>query len=206
MKTTAWIIISMVLLIAGCGDGSEKYTFASQFAELRALDQQYNTSFKFERLDRQMVPLENIDPLLEELEEKKREVKKADPTNEAAAIIDFMEVRKLMLLAQKNFQSGVKIGDIGLVTDAKGYSCSEAKYILDAAYYFNETWSYGVAAESRLDDLLFKYAEVPQLQALVGLDENKTAFYNSPLDKIKNIARNNYEALGKNCKIRVVTN
>lgn len=206
MKTTAWIIISMVLLIAGCGTDSEKYTFANQFAELQIVDQQYNASFKFEKLDRQMVPLENIDPLLEELKEKKQEVEKADPANETEAIIDFIEIRKLMLLAQKNFQLGAKIGDIGSVSDAKGYSCSEAKYILDAAYYFNETWSYGVTAESRLDDLLFKYAEVPQLQALVGLDENKTAFYNSPLDQIKNIARNNYEALGKNCKIRVVTN
>lgn len=206
MKTTAWIIIGMALLIAGCGAGSEKYTFANRFAELRVLDQEFNTSFKTERVGKQMVVLENIDPLLEKLEERKREIEKATSTSETAAILDFVEIRKLMLLAQKNFQLGVKIGDIGLVTDAKGYSCSEVKYILDAAYYFNESWSYGVTAESRLDDLLFKYAEVPRLQEVVGLDENKTAFYSSPLDQIKNIARNNYEALEKNCKVRVVTN
>ena len=207
MNKTIWILLIGLIGIVGCNSNSssQEYTFAAQFAELQALDQEFNASFKLEQLDRTMVPLENIDSLLEQLEKKKKEIEKQTATNDTAAILAFIEVRRLMLSSQKMFQLGKRIGDIGLVTDKKGYSCSEVKYILDAAYYFNESWVYGLQAQSKLDDVLFEFRDLPEVQNLIGVDDNKTAFYLSPLDQVKNIVRNNYEALQKNCRVQVVT-
>src|SRR3989344_4157367 len=78
MNKTIWILLIGLIGIVGCNSNSssQEYTFAAQFAELQALDQEFNASFKLEQLDRTMVPLENIDSLLEQLEKKKKEHKK----------------------------------------------------------------------------------------------------------------------------------
>lgn len=208
MKRGYMLLCCIVLLVlTGCleNKGNREYTFAEGFSDLATIDKEFNASFKEERLYFAMVPLEKIDPLMEKVEERKKKVQAAKESQEREALLQFIEIRKLMLLAQRNFHLAEKIGDIGLVTDKGGYKCAEAKYILDAAYYYNESWSYARQAQLKLDDLLYEQREVPRLQHLVGLNENKTAFYKSPLDNLKEITRLNHEALEKNCKIQVVT-
>lgn len=203
-KRYLWLFISL-FLISSC-KSIQPYTFTQGFQELQLLDTQYNASFKTERLNATMVPLDKIDPFLTELDKFQEKIEETKDSTEKEALLLFIDIRKDMLLSQKNFLLGQKIGDIGLVKDNKGFRCAEAKYLLDTAYYFNESFTYGRRAQSELDDLLYEYREVAQLQDLVGLNQNKTAFYKSPLDHIKNIVRDNTDALAKNCKIKVVTN
>ena len=207
-KTTFYgLIIGMCLLIAiaGCKPKEKSPTFAEGFQQLEDLDKKFNASFKQEQLNTSMVAVEKSDVLIKELEAFEKNLKKKAPSKDQEALLFFINIRKDMLLSQKYYQLGEKIGDIGLVKDEKGFSCSEIKYLLDAAHYFNLSFVHGYNAVSHLDDLLYQYRDVSQLQDLVGLNQNKTAFYKSPLDHAKNVDRDNTLALEKNCRFKVVT-
>ncbi len=206
MKIGLWIVLVILIVISSCTNAGKKdYTFAEGFAELQKLDTAHNASFKNEQLNSTMVPLDNIDPLLEQLDLMQGNIQRAQESDNKEALVRFIAIRKDMLLAEKNFQLAQKIGDIGLVTDENGFSCAEARYILDAAYLYNESFTYARRAEFSLDDLLYWFGDVSQLQDLVGLNKQKTAFYKSPLDHVHKIVQTNQETLEKNCKIKVVT-
>ncbi|MBI1972759.1 hypothetical protein HYS50_02015 [Candidatus Woesearchaeota archaeon] len=203
-KRYLWLLL-LPFLISSC-KAPQPYTFAQGFQDLQLVDTQYDASFQQERLNGTMVLLDQIDPLLAELDKFQENVEKTQDSRDREALLIFIDIRRDMLLSQKNFLLGQKIGDIGLVKDSKGFKCAEAKYLLDTIYYFNESVTYGRRALFDLDNLLYKYQDVQQLQDLVGLNQNKTAFYKSPLDHLKNVIRENTDALAKNCKIKVVTN
>ncbi len=196
----------VMLLLAGCISNewsNREYSFAQGFVELTELDKEFNASFKDERLNVTMVPLENIDALLASHEEMKSNIEKTKDSQDKKALLKFIDIRKNMVLAEKNFQLAENIGPIGLVRD--GFGCGEAKYILDASYYYNETFTYARKAQFDLDDLLYEYRELPRVHELVGVNKNKTAFYKSALDDVRKIVDTNLDALQKNCKIKVVT-
>ena len=197
--------ICILVLVGGCKQKEQSPTFAEGFQQLADLDKKFNASFKQEQLNQSMVAEEKTDAFIKELEAFKKNLQKKLPSKDQEALLFFMDIRKDMLLSQKYYQLGEKIGDIGLVKDESGFSCSEIKYLLDAAHYFNLSFVHGSSAVSHLDDVLYQYQDVNQLQDLVGLNQNKTAFYKSPLDHAKNVARDNMQALEKNCRFKVVT-
>ncbi len=207
MKQGFFIVFIGLLLISSCTNTwkNKDYSFADGFADLQELDKTYNATFKEEQLNATMVSVENIDPLLEQLQERQENIEETKESDDKQALLFFIDIREDMLLAEKNFQFAQKIGDIGLVTDEKGFSCAEARYILDAAYYYNESFTYARKAQFKLDDLLYRFGSVAQLQDLIGINQQKTAFYKSPLDHVHKIIQMNHEALEKNCKIKVVT-
>ena len=203
-----WIMLIMgVIALNACSfiGGGGDYSFAEGFADLAVLDAQYNVSFKEEKLGKWMVTLEDVDTFLEKLREIEKNVQKTKESRDKEALLIFIDIRKGMIVAGKNYQLAQNIGDIGLVQDGAGYSCGEAKYILDTAYLLNQSFVTARKVISALDDLLYQYQDVEQLQELVGLNQNKTQFYKSPLDEVSKTIRLNHEALEKNCKIRVVT-
>lgn len=202
-KITILLLFLSLILIAGCNQ--KEYTFAEGFQKVVELDAKYNGSFKEEGINYTVVPLENIDEYLKEIGEFEKDIRAGKDTRDKEALLLFINVRKNMLSAEKNYQLALQIGDIGLVTDEKGFTCGEARYILDVAYYYNETFTDARAAEFGLDDLLYAYADIDQLLALVGVDDEKTRFYLSPLDDIDKTMRTNRAELEKNCKIKVVT-
>lgn len=204
MRNIAVILMVAFLGLIGCTLEKE-YTFAQGFADLQELDAAYNASFKEEKLGKMMIPLENVDVFLEKLEETEEDVKETKDSRDKEAVLVFISIRKAMVISEKNYQLARKIGNIGLVEDKEGFTCGEAKYILDTAYLFNESFVAARKAISALDDLLYYYRDVEQLQELVGLDENKTQFYDSSLDILSKTIKLNHQALENNCKIKVVT-
>jgi len=203
-KRYLWLLL-LPFLISSC-KAPQPYSFVQGFQDLQLLDTQFNASFKHERLNGTIIPLDKIDIFLAELDKFQGNVEKTQDSRDKEALFLFLDIRRDMLLSQKNYHLAENIGDIGLVTDQKGFHCAEAKYLLDTVYYFNLSFIHGRRALFDLDDLLYKYQDVQQLQELVGLNQNKTAFYKSPLDHLKNIIRDNTDTLAKNCRIKVVTN
>ena len=207
MKRTLWLIMVLLIGVVGCNNewNNREYSFAQGFADLKALDEEYNASFKEERLGKISISLENVDPFLKALAVIESNIEDTKDNRDKEALLVFISIRKGMILAEKNYQLAKEIGNIGLVEDEGGFTCGESRYILDTAYLFNESFSTAKQVIYLLDDLLYHYRDVEQLQELVGLDENKTQFYLSPLDDMSKTIKLNYVALEKNCKIRVVT-
>ena len=207
MKWTLLSMIGLAVFLVSCSgpDFSEKiYTFAEGFAELQEIDQQFNTSFHDERLNVTMVAPENIDPLIEAIKEFKAKVEQTQNNEDRAALLDFASARVFMLLSQKSFQKAQDIGDIGLVSDKAGFSCSETPYILQTAAYLNQSYNNAIKARDGLDRILFEYQKVPNVRALIGVNKQKAWFYYSPLDDIKNKVRNNHRVIDGFCKKTVV--
>jgi len=115
-----------------------------------------------------------------------------------------MNIRIFMLLSEKHFQIAGNIGDIGLVGDEKGFSCSESPYILEVANELNKSYTLAIKTTSGIDTILYQHREVEQLQNLIGMNQNKTAFYYSHFNTIKTIVKTNIESVQKFCKAKVV--
>ena len=175
-------------------------TFEEGFDELKEIDEKYNTSFHVEMLNGTMVAKDDIPLMLEELKEFEGSLS-ASSSPEMDALFLFVDIRKLMLTSQWYFQLGEEIGDVGLVNDESGFSCGESQDILNAAFYFNESFAYGFQAEEEIDELLYINKYHPTLWKLVGVDDQKTRFFKSDLKYIRHIPLNNLKSLEVYCGI-----
>ena len=204
-KSTTWYfaaaIFILALVLAALFWGKD-YTFEKGFEAFTEIDQKYNTSFHTEMLNETMPAKDDIPLIIEDLAafEKKLDPSSDDP--EVKALFLFSDIRKLMLTSQWYFRFGEEIGDIGLAADEDGFSCAEAQYIIDSAFYYNESFIYGSQAEEELDDLLYMYKYHPTMWDLIGIEENKTRFYLSDLKYIRHIPLNNLKSLDVYCGIR----
>jgi hypothetical protein len=183
----------------------EKYSFEEVFNQVKFLDEKYNTDFKKEDLTRVIIDYQNIDPYLEELSSFRGKVVKTynNPTDEEKAIITLIDARTLMLLSQKNYHQAKIYGGRGVVTDIEGFSCSEAGYIINAAYYYNLTWASGVQAYITLDQLLDVYRDVPNVWDLVGINKDKPLFFYASIGDIKMEVTTSVYALENFCLINL---
>ena len=186
------IVIILYLLLK-----PSKITFEKGFHDMLKLDDRYNASFKFERLNQTMVDVDKIDLFIKDLEEFKEKLLKYENKSDIQALNLLLNARINMLRSEKYFFLGRNIGDIGI--SAGGFRCSEAPYLINAAYYYNNSYKYGIQAYSQLDDLLNIYKDVPNLKKLVGIDETKVKFYASPIFNAKAIAEINIGALSRYC-------
>jgi hypothetical protein len=148
-----------------------------------------------------MVPLDEIPLLIEDLKEFENSLNKKSNDVEVKALFLFTDIRKLMLTSQWYFQQGKALGDTGLVNDASGLSCKEAEQIIDGAFFFNESYIYGLYAEDEIDDLLYMYKYHPRVWNLVGIDKDRVDFFKSDLKHIKHIPINNLKSLEVYCGI-----
>ena len=199
------LFILAALLLAGCIQ--QQYTFKQGFEEVLALDEKYNASFYDEAIDpgnrynsslflpvqgRILVPLENIDPFIEDLDMIKDRISKEDPTSHTAALTEFIEFRKKMLDMQRYYQKGdikkeslVKGSLIAgpkrsAVISLRGFKCSEGLDIYEAAEYYNKSANLGKEAVDMMDDMLNKYQQDPDVPAVVGLDNSDPALTKRP--------------------------
>ena len=192
---TVAIIIAAVILFLILRP--KEITFEKGFHNMLKLDERYNASFKFERLNQTMVDVDKIDPFIKDLEKFKEKISKYDDNSDIQALNLLLDARINMLRSEKYFFLGREIGDIGIA--AGGFRCSEASYLINAAYYYNSSFKYGVHAYSQLDDLLNIYKNVTNLRKLIGIDETKIKFYASPVFGAEAIADSNIDALVKYC-------
>ncbi len=155
-------LLLALLLIIGCQSG-----FEGIFNEIEGISREHGTSFFKEELNKTVVPLEKIMPLIADIEA----VKTSD--NASAR---FKEARINMLRSQLYWQLALDIGNVGRTED--GFSCKEKPHIEKAGDYFNKTHFYGLAAYNGLDLLLRDY---PEYRDIIGLGDNKTNFFYSPI-------------------------
>lgn len=197
--------VLLVILIIGITlvrQSGKELSFEEGFHDLQEIDKKYNASFHTEVLNETMVSLDEIPKLIEDINSFEDSLNKNSNSAEVKGLFLFTDIRKLMLTSQWYFQKGKALGDTGLVNDDLGFSCNEAQDIIDTAFFFNESFVYGLQAEEEIDDLLYMYKDHPLLWELVGIDANKTRFFRSDLHHIKHIPMNNLKSLEVYCDLK----
>ncbi len=197
------IIAAIVIIIALKGFESKKeYSFEEGFAKLQEIDQKYSTSFHREKLNGSMPSVETIPLIMEEIKKFEETLDKGSSEVETQGIFLFSDIRKLMLTSEWYFLQATEIGDVGIVNDPEGFSCREAPEIIDATFYYNESFVYATQAQSEIDDLLYMYKYHPNVWGLVGIGVNKTRFFGSDLKSIRHTVINNMQSLEVYCNMK----
>lgn len=174
-------------------------SFASGFNKIQRIEVRYNGDFRNEKINDTKINREDFDKFVEDLEAFNKNLLGKKNTTDVQALNKFTNIRTDMLKSEKFFKLGDDIGDIGKATDSDGFKCSEMNYLLNAAYYFNRSWTYGIKVQLDLDDLLVQYKQVPKLRELVGIDDTKTRFFKSDLRMVKRFSLNNIDSLTYYC-------
>src|SRR3989344_9293624 len=138
-------------------------SFSGGFSKIQRIEAQYNGDFRYEKINVTSIKREDFNRFIEDLEEFNDDLLNKRNTTDVQALDKFAQIRMSMLKSEKFFRLGDDIGNVGKVKDIDGFRCSEMNYILNAAYYFNRSWTYGVDTQLELDDLLVQYKKVPKL-------------------------------------------
>ena len=102
-------LLLALILIAGCQN-----TFEGTFNKIEKISKEHDTSFFTEELNRTVVPLPEIMPLIKDIES----VKADDNASER-----FIEARINMLRSQLYWQLAMNLGSLGRADD--GFYCKE---------------------------------------------------------------------------------
>ena len=194
LKKQKWKVFGalVILIVIALVLNQKQTSFEEGFKTLEKLDARYNTNYHNERLNKTMIDLEFTDPIIEDIEKWEKKWTKEENTTDTRALLLFTNIRKNMITSQKFWRLGEEFGSVGRAGD--GFRCNEEPFIINAAYYYNQSWVKGLDAQLKLDTLLYEYREVRRLRELVGIDNAK-----SPLRDIKNIAVNNIALLELHC-------
>lgn len=176
------LLLALVLLI-GC-----QADFKANFNKFEKISAKYDTSFFNEKLNGSEVPLTKIEPLITDIES----VEVSDN-----ASIRFKAARINMLKSELYWQLARDIGSIGRADD--GFYCKEKEYLERAGDYFNKTHYYGLNAYNSLDLLL---RDFPEYQDIIGIGNNKTRFYSSPIFWAGERAKYNTDLFKQVCLIK----
>ncbi len=196
------VVFSMLMLVLLVIVLYRNYRYASferGFSDVQKIEAGYNGDFRNEKVNATSIKREDFDKLIKDLEDYNKKLLKKVNTTDVQSLAKFINARIAMLKSEKFFKLGDDIGNIGKATDPEGFKCSEINYLLNAAYYFNRSWTHGVNSLLELDDLLSQYKKVPKLHELVGIDKTKTAFYKSDLKEVKHFPLNNMYSLAYYC-------
>ena len=196
------VVIAIATIILLTSEQKKVYTFEEGFYQLQEIDRKFNTSYHREELNETMPPIETIPVILEEIKKFESMLDKKSPSLDMKALFIFSDIRKVMLTSEWYFQKGKEIGNKGLVNDAEGFSCREAPEIIDATFYFNESFIYATQAQSEIDDVLYMYKYHPDVWRLMGIDQNRTRFFRSDLKHIRHTVLNNMKSVDVHCNIR----
>lgn len=198
------IAIMAIIFLLLLTQTTRNFTFEEGFEEITKLDERYETSFKTEKLTTNLVNYKNVDPYVKDLGELREEVSiSIDKTysKEKEALLLFIDARALMLLSQKSYIMAETIGPRGLAEGEQGFSCLDAGYLINGAYYINKSYGAGLEAYLLLDRLLGNYQTVPTVWKLVGVNEEKPKFFYSNLGGMKTTVDRNILALEEFCLI-----
>lgn len=200
-KYAVYGLITLILLvIAFFSIKSYLYpSFENGFSKIQRIEAGYDGDFRNEKINATSIKREDFDRFIEDLEEFNDALLSKENTTDVQALNKFVNARISMLKSEKFFKLGDDIGNIGKVTDVDGFKCGEMNYILNAAYYFNRSWTYGVETHLELDDLLVQYKKIQKLHELVGIDDTKTKFYKSDLRAVKHFSLSNIRSLEYYC-------
>ena len=174
------LLLLALVFIIGCQE-----EFEATFNKFEKISSKYDTSFFTERLNGSEVELSKIQPLINEIEDVK--------VDENVSI-RFKEARINMLKSQLYWQLAMDIGLVGRADD--GFRCSEKPFLDKAGDYYNKTYYYGLSAYNELDLLL---RDFPEYWDTIGIRENRTFFYDSPIFWAGERARHNRELYVKIC-------
>lgn len=195
------IAIALIIIVFGSFNAKKEYSFEEGFAKLQQIDQKYDTSFHNEQLNVSMPSVEIIPLIIEDIKEFEETLDESSSDVDTQGIFFFSDIRKLMLTSEWYFLQAAEIGEAGIVNDPGGFSCREAPEIIDATFYYNESFMYAAQAQSEIDDLLYMYKYHPDVWRLVGIDLNKTRFFKSDLKSVRHTIINNLESLKVYCGI-----
>ncbi len=181
-------------------------TFEEGFEIMQQIDKKHKAVFKKEVLGGEVVKLENIEPIKADLM-KFLEAMGADMDfvvnlenktgrTEYDKVLLFIGARVEMLNAEEQLQLGYKYGNAGLVGD--GFYCTEKEMILESTQHFEESIKHASLAQDYLDYILSGSEEIWEL---IGTNENKPAFYNSPLQEMMKQIGTNRKVVQKNCPL-----
>ena len=174
------LLLLALVFIVGCQEN-----FEATFDKFEDISEKYDTSFFNEKLNGSEVELNKIQPLINEIEAVK--------VTENASI-RFKEARINMLKSQLYWQLAVDVGLVGRADD--GFRCSEKPLLDKAGDYYNKTHYYGLNAYNGLDLLL---RDFPEYWDTIGIRENRTYFYDSPIFWAGERARYNRELYVEIC-------
>ncbi len=180
--------------------------FRDNFMEVREIDEKYATDFREEGLGKVVVDLNSIDPMKEEILVLVEQItgtryvdlevlsKKKNKTETDLALL-LLGIRLEMLDSEKYFQLGYQYGNKGLVGD--GFFCDEKPFIDDATANFRRSLLHGLNVTYHMDILLTQTKNVTH--DLIGVDENKPKFYETPLQTMFNQLRQNEDIVMRAC-------
>jgi len=164
----------------------DSYTIYEILEDLDALDKEYVTEWKKERLGKYMVPDPIIDRYIEDLTVLKEWAK--DSEDEKVAVM--IDTRIAMLESQKAFQKAIDFGARGVVNEQS--TCNNIETLQEATNYYNISLQRGHDFNNGMDKIL-RLADVVQEDVLeiIGVNTKKPRFYLSPFGDIyKVIAAN----------------
>ncbi len=202
--TIGAIIIIILFFLILKQTAVRDFTFEEGFNEIAKLDKKYETSFKTEHIPNNLINYKYVDPFVEDLTKLREEVALStdiNPSKEKEALLLFIDVRTLMLLSEKSYIMAKAIGPIGVADDKDGFSCKEAGYLINGAYYLNKSYGAGLQGYLFLDRLLGNNQFTPGVWNLVGVDEEKPMFLYSNLGDLKLSVERNMIALEEFCLI-----
>ena len=187
MRLFPLLLVAGLLLVSAC---ATTYTsLEDTITASQKIDAAYNTSYRTERLNRTMVPLDEIQSMGDDLRDLRRRV--TDPDGQL-----FIDIRLLMLDSQRLFHLAQTFGDIPFMS--KGVTCGDASLIRDGNRLYMESLKQGVAATVKMDDLLYRSATAREI---LGTDKQKIEFYKSPFTYYSTQIIISRDLLQRRCRI-----
>lgn len=170
MAHTKTIIgIILLLLLSACHETGTKQNLQNLddvLTKFNELDGKYGTEWKKERLDVNMIKIENIEPYKTDIEEFKKQI------NEKL-MIDLVDTRILMLETQKEFLTaktidprplaefyfGIVNGTMTQIINVTGLSCQNKTNVFNAMPYYEKTGNKLKEFITKMDSILERSAE-----------------------------------------------
>jgi len=173
----------------------ESGKFSDVLDEIIKLDKKYETSFWVERINVTMVDQKTANAMMLDLKELRKEIEESEHTNETEISLMLIDARIHMLLSQKYLRRAEEIGPKGLAWD--GFKCTDFPNIRMTYSLLNKTVFHTQQAVLILDTIMQTQLFT---RDLIGVDDNKPAFFSSILDGYTQAKRENKDALENYCK------
>lgn len=172
--------------------------------EFEALDNTYNTNWQEERIPDNIIRLDAIEPWT------KRLTTLQDRLDETSAAYQLIDARLAMLESQLALylREDYEHGDVTLVKEDDEYvvseilNCDNVPDIINANNLYVKSYNAYFRFFNTMDDLL---QTSPDAQQLIGVDNNRLAFYDSPFSDIEKQVKAIEDAIIMQCAGKTVT-
>ena len=205
------IILAALFILASCHERGipETYDLEGVVTFFDEADKKYDGSWHEELLATTMVPLENIDPYITELIKFNATIAQQGNSSNETILLDLVASRIAMLTSEKYYHLALEADPRGLTTivldgtemvvDAslEDFDCANADNISKASEHLNITLAEGHKFLNAMDNVLQNSVEA---RSVVGIDENRSLFYLSPLGKVFTTIRVNALLLQQRCR------